>query len=415
MAFPKAASLPIIITLLVSLTAVLYRPLSLRVEVLGLNRPLSKIQNIHGEDFRIIPDTLYCEDLHHHLHSSLLFGASEEKPETRMKWFPPISRFEDPRTLDQGTIVVINPETKKAKRLTLTNFSGAFITHGIDIWSPENDPDSVYIFAVNHLPNPAYLLSNATGIPKARSQIELFHHTIGSSEAKYLRSIWNPQIRTPNDIYAINEHAIYFTNDHYYREGAIRTFEDAASGIARWSDIIHLDLSDLTAKDASAGITAAVAKGSIQNPNGFGHGKNSDEILVNRAAAGILEIAQPGPYPHLDFIDSIQIPNTIDNPFYFHDPYAKETGRDASGYVLAGLARAAKFPTGEDPVTVWWVSASGDRTQRLLFQDDGKTVSTASTAVLIAIDPKKNKGLKQAWLFVTGPISQGVASLKVDL
>ena len=93
MAFPKAASLPIIITLLVSLTAVLYRPLSLRVEVLGLNRPLSKIQNIHGEDFRIIPDTLYCEDLHHHLHSSLLFGASEEKPETRMKWFPPYVVF----------------------------------------------------------------------------------------------------------------------------------------------------------------------------------------------------------------------------------------------------------------------------------------------------------------------------------
>lgn len=81
-------------------------------------------------------------------------------------------------------------QTKAAKRLTLTGFDGPFITHGIDIYSPPEDPDSVVIFAVNHLPNPAYAASNGKILPEARSQIELFHHTIGSSEATYLRSIW---------------------------------------------------------------------------------------------------------------------------------------------------------------------------------------------------------------------------------
>lgn len=76
-------------TVLVSLAALLYKPVTLRLEVLGLIRPWDKIQNIHGEDFRIIPDTLYCEDLHYHEPSGLLFGASEEKPESRAKWFPP--------------------------------------------------------------------------------------------------------------------------------------------------------------------------------------------------------------------------------------------------------------------------------------------------------------------------------------
>lgn len=75
--------------ILVSLAALFYKPITLRVEVLGLTRPLNKIQNVHGEDLRMIPDTLYCEDLHYHEHSHLLFGASEEKLETRWKWFPP--------------------------------------------------------------------------------------------------------------------------------------------------------------------------------------------------------------------------------------------------------------------------------------------------------------------------------------
>lgn len=79
----------IVLAVLASLVAVLYKPLTLRVEVLGINRPLDKVQNIHGEEFQMIPDTLYTEDLHHHLPSGLLFGASEEKPEARWQWFPP--------------------------------------------------------------------------------------------------------------------------------------------------------------------------------------------------------------------------------------------------------------------------------------------------------------------------------------
>lgn len=185
---------------------------------------------------------------------------------------------------------------------------------------------------------------------------------------------------------------------------------------SRWSDVVHLDISDLNAKDASQGINATVAKDTTQNPNGLGHGKDEGEVLVNRAAAGIMEIARrEGSKPDLKFIETVQLPNTIDNPTYFHDPYAAETGHDASGYVIAGLARASGFPSHQDPVTVYLVAASGDRTQKLLFQDDGKLVSTASTAVLIAIDPKTNGGKKQAWLFVTGPISESVASSRVDL
>ena len=78
------------------------------------------------------------------------------------------------------------------------------------------------------------------------------------------------------------------------------------------------------------------------------------------------------------------MPCTIGNPSYFSDPYSRENGRDASGYVFAGLAQAAAFPNGLDLVMVWLVQRderrhSGDMisskekkwTQKLVVWDDG--------------------------------------------
>lgn len=261
--------------------------------------------------------------------------------------------------------------------------------------------------------------------PKARSQIELFRHTISTSEARYLRSVWHPLIRTPNDVYAISPTEFYVTNDHYYREGALRSFEDVGwQSLAPWTDTIHVAISDPTAKDAAAGVTATVALNGLHNNNGLGHGKGDDEILIGRAAAGVLVLAEPKANHEIEIKESIQIPCTIDNPSYFEDPYVKATGRDASGYVLAGLARACDLsrterdPNGVDPVMVYLVRRSGEESaweKKLIFQDDGKAIRTASAAVLIAIDPAENGGRKQGWLFVTGLLSEAMVAAKIDL
>ncbi|MCJ1401531.1 hypothetical protein MMC11_004746 [Xylographa trunciseda] len=411
-----------ILAVLALVTAVLYNPITLRIQVLGISRSFGTIENIHGEDLRVIPDTLYCEDLHHHLPSGLLFGASEDNSENRWKWFPPITIFSDPTALGHGTIVVIDPKTFTTTRLTLPNFPGPFVTHGIDIYSPPDDPTSVYIFAVNHLPNPLYLSSpTSRSIPAARSRIELFHHTLGSPSATHLRSIYHPLIRTPNDIYAINSTSILVTNDHYYRSGLLRTYEEIGwQSLAPWTDLIALSLTDPYATtdngNDTTGVTASVARKGIHNNNGLGHGRAPGEILINDASGGMLVVAQLDPFRT---IGSVQLPCTLDNPTYFADPYAASTGRDASGYVLAGLALAAKFPKGDDPVMVWLVQPEGkgkvEWSQKLIFQDDGKALRSASTAVLVAIDPADNGGKKQAWLFVTGPLSFGVVVSRVDL
>jgi hypothetical protein len=84
-----AISIPTILGGLALLTGALYRPLALRIKVLGISRSFSPIEKIHGEDLHVISDTWYCEDLHYHQQSNLLFAASEENTVNRWKWFPP--------------------------------------------------------------------------------------------------------------------------------------------------------------------------------------------------------------------------------------------------------------------------------------------------------------------------------------
>ncbi|KAH8651120.1 hypothetical protein BX600DRAFT_516714 [Xylariales sp. PMI_506] len=423
------------------------KPITLRTKVLGVGRLFSPIKNVHGSDLKPIHDTLFMEDLHFHEYSGLLFGASEGDEYTRNIWFPPMEHWDNPESIGQGTIVTIDAKTLKATRLKLRNFEGPFNTHGIDIWSSPDDPGTIYIAAVNHLPNPEFYNvlphPNPSQIPQARSRLELFRFIIGTAEAVHLRSIWHPLIRTPNDILLLSPQEMYVTNDHAHRHGLHRLLEDLSYGsFGQQTDLIHLTVTEANFSpstgeeyhpvDDSVGIDATVANAGIHSNNGLAYGRDQAEILVTRTTIGQLLLTKRSPdhNPRLEIINTIQLPCILDNPSYFSDPYAAQTGRDASGYVLAGLARAITFPNGLDPVMVWLVqpknaagasslssssSADDKWTQRLIFQDDGHVIRTASTAVLVAIDPAQNGGQKQAQLFVTGPLSKGVVRTVIDL
>jgi hypothetical protein len=333
---------------------------------------------------------------------------------------------------------MIYVQTLHSTRLKLLGFYGPYNTHGIDIYSAPNDPTSVYIAAVNHLPNPEFYTASSSPSPskvsRARSRLEIFHHKVGTTEATYIRSIWHPLLRTPNDILFKSLEEIYVTNDHFHRDGPSRFVEDVAYGsIGQQTDLILLHLthpiSDTPkggeASNDAVGVVGTVANKGIHNNNGLGYGRTSSEIMICRTAIGQLlltEVDKTQP-PKLNINETIQLPCTLDNPSYFSDPYAAKTGRDASGFVLAGLARAITFPDGLDPVMVWLVqpntsggsSSKSKWTQKLIFQDDGHVCRTASTAVLVAIDPDENSGKKQARLFVTGPLSKGVVVSKINI
>lgn len=242
-------------------------------------------------------------------------------------------------------------------------------------------------------------------------------------------------ITTPNDILASSTTSFYVTNDHYYRSGLMRHVEDFAwRGVAPWTDTVHvtIDTIDKTPDDPFTGINATVALTGLHNNNGIGRGEADDILLIGSAASGELTRVKRDldakTNPTLEILEHIQLDTTIDNPVYYHDKYATP-GNDASGYILAGMTRAvdlagdvtSKRPM---PVTVWHVKrdtlvevveGKSAWTKEIIFQDDGKEISTAATAVLVGIDPKETGGKKKGWLFVTGFLSESVVASLIDL
>ncbi|GAB1314790.1 hypothetical protein MFIFM68171_05000 [Madurella fahalii] len=376
-----------------------------------------------------IPDTVHCEDLHYHVPSGILFTACEDNASTRFKWFPPLANFDDPElaSKNQGSIHVIDPKTMQSRRLRFENFDGPFITHGIDVIqdNASTEGEAVYIFAVNHVPETQP--SGEKG-PNARSQLEVFHHIIGSSTIRHVRSIWHPLIRTPNDIFAESPTSLYVTNDHRYpRRGLMRTVEELYFG-AKWTGVVHIQLDFLAAVEPTAGLTARVALSGLHNSNGLGHGRSEREILISSCISGVLHIGQLAENGNITIAESVEIDSIADNPSYFADPYAVTPIDDRSGFLETGMARAIDIPhtmrdpTAKDPAMVTYLRpAPGGWEKRILFEDDGTRLRTASAAVLVAVDPvdELNKGdvpgARKALLFVTGFLSKSVIALKVDL
>lgn len=292
-----------------------------------------------------------------------------------------------------------------------------------------SDSNSVYIFAVNHAPNTEYYSKVKQGVqpgpevPKAASRIELFHHTLGTQRLRHLRTVQDPLIATPNDVYAESPTSFFVSNDHRHREGLWRLFE--ATFNAEWSDIVHVQLDD------DSKVHAKVALDGISYPNGLGHGRKTDdgkdEIMFVKTTSATLSFLHADPTNHTIRVEeTVEVPTQIDQPYYYSDPLATGPDDDASGYVVAGLARAfdvflnSRNPHGKEGAMVWYLQRTSDgwKQPRLLFEDDGTNIRGASSAVLVPIvssDGKKKKDDKEAWLFVSGFFSEAIVAVRVKL
>ncbi|EAW09175.1 serum paraoxonase/arylesterase family protein [Aspergillus clavatus NRRL 1] len=415
------------LALLAVLVAMLYGPVSRQITILGVLRHPAPLVLAEGQGFYKIEDTMQCEDLHYWSPTNKVFAVCEDSVLPRFKWFPPVGNFEGPATTT-GSIHVIDPQTMKASRLAFENFAGPFVTHGFDVIEDPETPNAVYIFAVNHLSNPDFYQAAAVGedVPRARSQVELFHHVLESSTARHVRSIRNPLIATPNDIYAESPNSFFVTNDHLYRTGYKRMIEDVLP-LAKWSSTIHVQIHDFNAEDAAAGIDATVALTGLYNNNGLGHGKTKDEMLVVSCMGGTLYRAHANSGNHtITLGDAIRPGGQFDNPSYYSDPY-RTASHDASGYVLGGMARPVDLakhhsdPAAKDGAIVFYVrpksgsgAAATEWESRVIFQDDGTLIRTASSAVLVPIETQTGQK-KKAWLFVSGFFSESVIAVEVEL
>ncbi|KAM5344488.1 hypothetical protein ACJ41O_013024 [Fusarium nematophilum] len=435
MAFPRLISFSILIAI-----ASVYLTPSIRrfTTVVGIFRTPSSTKVADG-DFVVIEDTTHCEDLHHHLASGLLFAACDDSDSPRFSWYPPLGLLGDPLAgqKSRGSIHVIDPkQTFTSKRLAFENFDGPFVTHGIDVISDQDNSKGIYILAINHPPHPAYHQHLSEGkpaktfsqdVPKGRSQIEIFYHLLGTSTIKHIRSVRHPDIKTPNDVLAISPTAFYVTNDHYYTEGYLRQLEDVYFG-AKWSNTVLVKVADLSATEPTTGVQVTVAVSGLHNNNGLGHGRSKDEMVIASAASGRLHVTQVGAEGGVQIVETVDLPSCIDNPSFYSDPFATE-GQDSSGFVLPGLSRGVDLqnsvgdPQATEPGIVWLVKpehrdgkgGSSTWETKLLFEDDGQRLRSATSGVLVGIDPALEGGKKKAWLFATGFYASNIIAVRVDV
>ncbi|KAL6898924.1 hypothetical protein GGI43DRAFT_72884 [Trichoderma evansii] len=439
-----AARASIVVVLLAVLLGYVYNAYVQRaLLVMGAFRQPESTELAPG-DFVTIDGTTHCEDLHYHESTGLIFTACEGFQGSRLKWFPPIDHFFEPSNPGlnsmKGNLQVIDPKTFKSQVLTLEGFSGPFVTHGIDVIDDPEKPkgEAVYVFAVNHKPNPKHYGENGdANAPRCYSVIELFHHIVGSGKARHVRTIWHPLITTPNDIFAFSPTSFLVTNDHYFRSGLPRMMEDMMPIIA-FTNTVHVQLQDLKPVEADdAGIHASVALDKLHNLNGLGHGRTEDEVFVTGCASGAMHVGKirdgKDSEKIIDVSKTIEFSLPIDNPTYFKDPYANKTF-DASGVVASGPTRGVDWFSNKgmenvlDPSMVWMASPrfSGQKQEgaakgeedwdvKVIFQDDGHRIRTASASVLLAIDPKEEQGRRCAWLFVSSYQAANAIAVKIDL
>lgn len=171
-------------------------------------------------------------------------------------------------------------------------------------------------------------------------------------------------------------------------------------------------------------ITVETALDGVHNANGLAWGSEGETVL-NDASGGALQRLLGDPFGQLEVDERIQLDSGLDNPSYYHDHY-DTPGIDASMYILAGalrgvdLGRNCRNPNGIDPWVVWSVKKNENENgtgweKKVLVEDDGRWMRSASTALIVGIDPKENGGRKQGWLVVAGLYAEGIGMIKVDL
>jgi arylesterase / paraoxonase len=145
----------------------------------------------------------------------------------------------------QGAIFTYDLKQDQPKSMMLQHdFSSDFNPHGISLFVGEQGAER--LFVVNH--------SNG------RHSIEVFqlvdHHMV------HLQTLLDPMMISPNDIVAVGLNQFYFTNDHGYPDGVMRSLEDY--GRLKLANLIYYDGSNYT--EAAAGF--AYANGVNVSPDG---------------------------------------------------------------------------------------------------------------------------------------------------
>ncbi|EXJ57442.1 hypothetical protein A1O7_07790 [Cladophialophora yegresii CBS 114405] len=209
-----------------------------------------------------------CEDVRIHHPSATAFLACGY-PETRKVFYPPINRF-DTSSADtyHEYFLKYDIKTDTASKLKLEGIDSSYdlILHGIDMFEVKEEPDRIYLFAVNH--------------GRKGESIVLFYHIFGSDVLTFVRDFSHPLIKTPNAVAATSLSSFFITNDHYFYGGGplatlLRSHEDHWGPFKWASSVVHCSVGNQTPSSIAGDLDCKI----VSPPNG--HPSANGALLVD--------------------------------------------------------------------------------------------------------------------------------------
>jgi hypothetical protein len=331
-----------------------------------------------------------CEKIVLHTPSGLLYLACST-PEARVAYVPFWSEF-NVTGAGNDYVATYDSKTGNIKRLRFEGFTSdrGYTAHGMDVVTSKDDPETLFVYLVNHRPPPAGHDIKEIG---ADSVIEIFRTTLGSDVLTHVKTVQDPAILTPNDIVgAADGQSFFVTNDHSSKTGWKRWYEENTFRPVTTVTYCHTTTG---CKIAASGLVTA---------NGITRAKDGKIFVVN-ATGGSVYVLEEDADHELVLLDEIKFDRSLDNAF---------TGEDGAIYI-PGYVKVIVFgtqhrfnPSIQSPSSVFRITLNegesayyGEKYKvEKIFEDDGNLASGITSAV-IDLDGQKTlylHGLYASWL-----------------
>jgi arylesterase / paraoxonase len=239
-------------------------------------------------------------------------------------------------------------ESKPALIKMSHDHTGGLFPHGISLYPDKNGAGS--LFVVNHA--------------RGQHTIEIFSLVDGRLE--HQKTLSSPMIISPNDVVAVGPDRFYFTNDHNYRNGFMRTLEDY--GRLKVANLVYYD-----------GETFSEVAADFAYPNGVNVSRDGQKLFMIAGTEQVLYVFDRNiDSGSLEEVDKVELGTVGDNIEMAANGDIWIAAHPQILKFVAHAADASKL----SPSQVLRVFEKPDRKYQLeeIYLNDGKELSGSSVA-----------------------------------
>lgn len=265
--------LPIVLCALVAVYVIKFKP---TYDLHGLEH-LPQINNQHCRVLRTVKSS---EDIAVDQDAGIAYLGSGREA-VRLHYHPGMGRLNNSLTSGDFQGLNVNPyrddmflfdlETEKFTKLNVKNYDGEeLVTHGTSLRSFAKGTNTLYL--INH---------KRTG-----SVVSIFRHKLGTSDLVHIRDVKSRALTTLNSVAPLDEKRFLISNDHGFRGGIFRRFEDAF-GFKHLCSIALCEITDFS-KTGKEGVKCRKLISGLTYANGLEYLPKTKEIVVGETYTGVV-------------------------------------------------------------------------------------------------------------------------------